>query len=187
MNEMGSLDVEEDRARRGKVNWELRLLRSLAIPHRLREIVDALATQIRDSNVQVVAAFEALGLPLGAAMACRLGSGLVCVRKLNCSSAKPGFTVEAFRDYEGEEKMFGIVTSSLTPGMHVLIADDYLETGAQLRAAIRLIERLQATVVGVVVIGRAQRSDVDLSDLARYPIYDLGAKLDSYIVHAESS
>ena len=38
------------------------------------------------------------------------------------------------------------------PGARVLIVDDWLETGSQLRAARRLLERAGAQVVGVAVV-----------------------------------
>jgi adenine/guanine phosphoribosyltransferase-like PRPP-binding protein len=182
---MVSPDLKESRARRGKLKWERRLLRTLARAGDLECIADALATPFRGSDVHMVAAFEALGLPLGTAIAHTLNSGIVCVRKIDDHATRSGFDVEPFRDYDNEEKLFGILRSSLTAGARVLIVDDYLETAAQVRAAITLIERLQGKIVGIAVIGRAQRSDVDLCDLDRYPIHDLGREIDSYILPDE--
>jgi adenine/guanine phosphoribosyltransferase-like PRPP-binding protein len=128
---MASPEVEESRARRGKLKWERRLLRTLATPGQLERIADALASKVRNLDVQVVAAFETLGIPLGAAIARILSSGLICVRKLNDHSTKTGFVVESFRDYDNEEILFGILRSSLSTGTRVLIVDDYRTAARQ--------------------------------------------------------
>ena len=57
-----------------------------------------------------------------------------------------------FTDYSGSEKQLEIRKDILTKGMHVLIVDEWIETGAQIEASIQLIENQEAVVVGIASI-----------------------------------
>jgi adenine phosphoribosyltransferase len=63
----------------------------------------------------------------------------------------------------------------VTPGERVLIVDDLLATGGTVRAALNLVERLGANVVGISVLaelsflnGREQVQGYDLRSLIVY-------------------
>jgi adenine/guanine phosphoribosyltransferase-like PRPP-binding protein len=168
----------ETRAREGKRQWERRLLGDLADAERFAAIAKKLASPFQQSDIALVGAFEALGFPLGARVAQILQAGLICVRKAANADACDDFEAQQFEDYDGELRTFKVLSSSVAPQARVLIVDDYLETGAQLKAGIYLMERLGAVVVGATFMGVAKRSDIDLSDLAGYNIYELGRKID---------
>ena len=57
-----------------------------------------------------------------------------------------------FCDYTGNSKQLEIRRDILTPGQRVLIVDEWIETGAQVSAAISLIEGQGAVVVGIATI-----------------------------------
>ena len=114
------------------------------------ELADDLAEPFAGAGVDAVAAIDALGFILGTAIAERLGVGVVAIRK---GGKLPVETIrEAFIDYSGNEKTLEIRPDLITPGMKVLVADEWVETGAQVTAAVKLVERLGATVAGIVTI-----------------------------------
>lgn len=101
------------------------------------------------ANVQcdVVAGIDALGFILGTALALRLQKGFVPVRK----GGKLPVAVDrvAFVDYSGTEKSLELRHDAIKPGMRVLVVDEWVETGAQVKAAVTLIERQCGVVTGI--------------------------------------
>ena len=119
-----------------------------------------LAEPFRNAGIERVVAIDALGFILGAAVAEGLEVGVVPVRK---GGKLP---VEAmwvdFVDYTGTRKVLEIRPDALEPGTNVLIVDEWIETGAQVRAAIDLVERLGARVAGVTTIQMDSNPQTDL-------------------------
>ena len=113
-------------------------------------LTDDLARKFADVVVDRVAGIDALGFILGTALALRLQKGFISIRK---GGKLPAQVERAeFVDYTQERKSLEIRADAITQGMKVLIVDEWIETGAQVRAAIDLVERLGATVVGVATI-----------------------------------
>jgi adenine phosphoribosyltransferase len=98
----------------------------------------------------VVAGIDALGFILGTALALRLQKGFVPVRK----GGKLPVAVDSvsFVDYSGLSKTLEVRHDALKPGMRVLVADEWVETGTQVKAAATLIERQGGIVAGIVVL-----------------------------------
>ena len=96
-----------------------------------------------------MAGIDALGFVLGTAMAQRFKKCLVTIRK---GGKLP---VEAdrveFVDYMGK-KSLELRPDLIGAGMRVLVVDEWIETGAQARAAIELIERRGGVIAGVAAI-----------------------------------
>ena len=83
-------------------------------------------------------------------MALRAGCGVVAVRKggkLPVAADRVEFV-----DYSGEKKSLELRGGAVTPGMRVLVVDEWIGTGAQAGAAATLIERQEGVVVGVAAI-----------------------------------
>ncbi|MBU0596136.1 adenine phosphoribosyltransferase, partial [Candidatus Bipolaricaulota bacterium] len=97
-----------------------------------------------------VVAIDALGFILGTAIADALGIGLVPARKAG-KLPVPTERVE-FVDYTGQRKSLEMRRDALKLGMSVLVVDEWVETGAQVTAAIALTERLGARVAGIATI-----------------------------------
>jgi adenine phosphoribosyltransferase len=109
-----------------------------------------LDTCFRDVDSDVVAGIDALGFILGTGLALRRGVGFVPVRK---SGKLPGVVHRAeLVDYAGARKTLELRDDAIRPGTRVLIVDEWIETGAQVMAAIRLIEGQGGVVVGVATI-----------------------------------
>ena len=98
----------------------------------------------------VVAGIDALGFILGAALAIRARRGFVPVRK----GGKLPVATDAvpFIDYSGLGKILEMRRDAISPGAHVLVVDEWIETGAQVAAAIHLIEGAGGVIAGIAII-----------------------------------
>ncbi|MFC2099912.1 phosphoribosyltransferase family protein [Candidatus Bipolaricaulota bacterium] len=123
------------------------------------QLVSDLARPFLNAGIDAVVAIDALGFILGTAIAEALGVGLVPARKGN-KLPVPAERIE-FSDYSGERKALEMRSDALRPGMKVLVVDEWVETGAQVTAAIALAERLGAHVAGIATICMDKNSTTD--------------------------
>lgn len=114
----------------------------------------------------LVAAIEARGFIPGAAIAVKLNAGFVPIRK---TGKLPWMTVMESYDLEYGTDQLEVHSDAVQPGEKVLIVDDVLATGGTASAAVRLMRKLGADVIGVQVLielgyldGRKRLSDVRL-------------------------
>lgn len=109
-----------------------------------------LSSQLDQTPFDAIAALDALGFILGAGLAVTLQKGLITMRK---GGKLPVQTAVAeFVDYTGTHKSLEIRPDAIRPGMRLLLVDEWVETGAQIQAAISLIERCNGKVVGIASI-----------------------------------
>jgi len=132
--------------------------------------VSDLATRCESLRFDVIAAIDALGFALGAALAFRAGCGLILVRKAEKLPVRA--LRETFTDYTGEAKALELRVDLLRVGARVLVVDEWIETGAQVLAAIKLIERAQGAVVGVACIHADDKEGPRIL-ASRYPLISL--------------
>ncbi len=119
-------------------------------PAGFHEAVDALADHYSGrKDIEMIAAIEARGFLFGAAVAYRLGIGVVPVRK---PGKLPAATVRAEYTLEYGTNVLEVHQDAIQPGQKVLVVDDVLATGGSARAAIELIERLSGVVVGAAFL-----------------------------------
>lgn len=130
------------------------------------EVVDLMSKPWTGNPPDLVAAIEARGFIPGSAMAVKLGSGFVPIRK---TGKLPWTTVMESYDLEYGTDSLEVHSDAIQPGQSVLIVDDVLATGGTASAAVRLMRKLGAAVVGVQVLielsyldGRQRLSDVKL-------------------------
>jgi len=115
-----------------------------------RTVVDALLERTAPLNWNIVAGIDALGFVLGAALAARKGCGLVAIRK---EGKLPVQTLrESYAHYTGGAQVLELREALLTTSDRVLIVDEWIETGATVAAAVRLIGRSSARVVGIATL-----------------------------------
>ncbi|HSS60984.1 MAG TPA: adenine phosphoribosyltransferase [Candidatus Limnocylindrales bacterium] len=131
-----------------------------------REVVGLMSEAWAADPPDLVAAIEARGFIPGAAMAVRLGAGFVTIRK---TGKLPWMTVTESYELEYGTDQLEVHSDAVQPGQKVLIVDDVLATGGTASAAVRLIRKLGADVVGVQVLielsyleGRQRLKDVKL-------------------------
>ena len=92
---------------------------------------------------------EARGFLAGLITAQRLGVGFVAARK---PGKLPGETLSMAYDLEYGTDTLEIQRGALTAGERVLIVDDVIATGGTAVAAVKLVEKAGAEVVGIRAI-----------------------------------
>lgn len=129
-------------------------------------LVDELAARVEPLAFDVVAGIDALGFILGAALALRTHTGFVPIRK----GGKLPVAVDAAEcvDYTGQRKTLELRRDALRPGTRVLLVDEWIETGAQVRAAIQLIEGQGGAIAGIASLHMDDNEQTE-SLRARYP------------------
>lgn len=136
------------------------------------QAVAGIGQNYEGDRVTKVAGVEARGFILAAPVALHLQAGFVPIRKpgkLPHETANQSYQLEYGTDtIEVHRDAFG-------PGDRVLIIDDVLATGGTAAAAVNLIAKLGADVVGVGVLvelgflhGRDQLPATELFSLVRY-------------------
>ncbi len=108
------------------------------------QVIDAFVERYSGKRIDAVASIEARGFIIGGALACRLGTGTVPIRK---KGKLPWDTCEATYDLEYGKDTLEIHKDAFHKGDNVLIADDLLATGGTMSAAINLVEQLGANVI----------------------------------------
>jgi adenine phosphoribosyltransferase len=131
-----------------------------------REVVDLMSRAWVDDKPDLVAGIEARGFIPGAAIAVKLDAGFVPIRK---TGKLPWRTVFETYDLEYGTDQLEVHADAVKPGDKVLIVDDVLATGGTASAAVRLMKKLGADVVGVQVLieldylgGRSRLDNVKL-------------------------
>ena len=137
-----------------------------------RLAVTALCDPFRKNRPQMLVAIESRGFPFGAAMALELDCGLALMRK---PGRLPAATERAYYDLEYGSDSLEIHRDALLPDQRVLVVDDLLATGGTTRAAVELVTRLGAEVIGVAVFieltflgGRKHLDGISLHSVVKY-------------------
>lgn len=114
-----------------------------------RAAVDELAKGFEEEKIDAVVSVEARGFIFGSAVAYKLKTGIVPVRK---KGKLPYKALSATYDLEYGQDTLAIHEDALKAGSRVLIVDDLLATGGTTRAVIELVEKLGAKVSGVAFV-----------------------------------
>jgi adenine phosphoribosyltransferase len=116
----------------------------LSDPASFQRAIDLMAHRHFDKGVEAVIGVEARGFVMGAAMAYKLGTGVILVRK---HGKLPYKTVSASYDLEYGKDKLEIHEDAVRPGMRVIVADDVLATGGTMAAVVGLLTGLGAEIV----------------------------------------
>ena len=116
--------------------------------------IDRLAATV-GTDFDLVTAIEARGFIFGAALAARLGKGLILVRKAN---KLPGTVLGVNYALEYGEDRVEIHADAFPAGARVLVIDDLIATGGTAVAAVQLLRAAQAKVTAAAFV-------IDLPDL----------------------
>ncbi|MBI4346225.1 MAG: adenine phosphoribosyltransferase [Elusimicrobia bacterium] len=121
----------------------------LGDPGAFKATIDALAGPFESLGVQQVAGVESRGFLLAAAIAQKLGAGLIPIRK---KGKLPRKTVQAEYALEYGTDSVECHADAASPGARVLLVDDVLATGGTAAASARLLETVGAKIVGVAFL-----------------------------------
>ncbi len=133
-------------------------------------VIEDMSKPFLGAKIDRVVGLDALRFIFAARVAEKLNVGLVLARKsgkLSVPSQQISFT-----DYTKTNKSFEIANNAINSGEKILIVDEWSETGSQLKAAIKLVESMKGTVVGVSCfnIDNAVYKDIELS---KYKLYSV--------------
>jgi adenine phosphoribosyltransferase len=134
--------------------------------------VDAIANAHRDLGITKVIGIESRGFIIAPPVALQLHAGFVPIRKpgkLPWKSIREAYSLEYGKD------SVEIHEDSVTSADRVLLVDDVLATGGTMAAALKLVRRVGAQVVGtaflidLAFLDGAKRIDSPVYSVLRYP------------------
>ncbi len=121
----------------------------------LAATIERLAAAVAPLRPDLIAGIEARGFVFGAALAAKLGCGLVLIRKKN---KLPGAVLGINYALEYGQDRIEMHADACAPGARVLIVDDLIATGGTALATAALLAQASADVVGAAFV-------IDLPDL----------------------
>ena len=118
-------------------------------PSALSYVVDEFAKKFHPNDIDVFAGIESRGFILACALAQKYNKGMILLRK---AGKLPGKTVKVSYSIEYGKAQMEIQKTALKKNERVLICDDLLATGGTAKAAAKLVEKLEAKVIGFAFI-----------------------------------
>ncbi|XP_020659162.2 adenine phosphoribosyltransferase isoform X3 [Pogona vitticeps] len=115
-----------------------------------QDCVEDLIQPFRGDPIDQVAGIDAMGFILGSAIANTLQKSFVAIRKAGHLCVET--LTQPYRDYSGRDKVMEMRTDAITPGLRVLLVDQWVETGGTMQAAAQLVERQGGVVAGIAAI-----------------------------------
>jgi len=141
----------------------------LADPKLFKHAVHLMADTVGDLKIDKIVGIEARGFIFGAALAHHLGVGFIPLRK---KGKLPWKTHEQAYSLEYGEAVIELHQDAVIEGEKVLLVDDLLATGGTTAAAIKLLERLNAKLVGIAYLVELTFLD-GRSKLGQHPIHSI--------------
>jgi adenine phosphoribosyltransferase len=114
-----------------------------------RESVSLLCETAGGAKIDKVVGIDARGFIFASAVADRLGAGFVPVRK---KGKLPWKTRQTAYALEYGEAIVELHEDAVKPGESILLVDDLLATGGTAAAAVKLLDELDAKLLGISVL-----------------------------------
>ena len=137
-----------------------------------KEVIDTFAERYKSSNLDSIVSVEARGFIMGSALAYKLGTGIIPVRK---KGKLPYKTERITYDLEYGTDTLEIHKDAINSGDRVLIIDDLLATGGTISAAAQLVEKQDGKIVEIAFLielaflnGRDKLKKYDVFSLIQY-------------------
>jgi len=141
-------------------------------PKLLSGVIEQMLIPFSSVNIHKIAGIEARGFIFAPAMATACGAGFIPIRK---PGKLPAETVSVEYQLEYGTDKVEIHRDAVTKGENVLLVDDLLATGGTALAAIQLLEKLGANIIGISFLveldflkGREKFADYNIHSLVHY-------------------
>lgn len=123
-------------------------------PEVFSNLIEDMSKSFKNTNFNKIVGIDALGFILAGALALKTKKPLIVARKEGKLPSKPENLLKVkFTDYTKAEKGFEMNKGTIEKGDKILIVDEWIETGSQVKAAIELVEQQGGEVVGIATIG----------------------------------
>ena len=139
---------------------------------RFKQAIDLFVKEYKAMGIKKIIAIDARGFLIASALAYKLGSGIVIVRK---KGKLPYKTIGCDYDLEYGKETLEIHQDSIKPGEKILIVDDVLATGGTALASAQLVEKLKGQIVGLAFLielsflqGREKLKKFKIISLVKY-------------------
>lgn len=109
-----------------------------------QRMVDLISHRYVGKKIDKVVGVEARGFIIGAALAYKLGAGVVLVRK---PGKLPGETIKKSYELEYGTDSLEIHVDAIKKGERILIADDLLATGGTISAVVEMVNGMGGDIV----------------------------------------
>ena len=116
----------------------------LADAKSFQRMVDLISHRYIGQRIDKIVGVEARGFIIGAALAYKLGAGVVLVRK---PGKLPSETFKKSYELEYGTDTLEIHTDAIKPGEKILIADDLLATGGTTAAVVDMVRNMGGEIV----------------------------------------
>lgn len=137
-----------------------------------KRAIDEMAWNYNLTKVDTVVSIEARGFIIGSALAYRLGSGVVPVRK---KGKLPWRVYRKCYDLEYGQDELEVHQDGVAAGQNILIVDDVIATGGTVEAVAKLVKEMQGNIVGAAFLielmdlkGREKIKDIPTFSLIKY-------------------
>ena len=137
-----------------------------------KRAIDEMALHYNLAKVDAVVSIEARGFIIGSALAYRLGSGVVPVRK---KGKLPWRVYRKTYDLEYGQDELEVHQDGILPGQNILIVDDVIATGGTVEAVAKLAKEMNARILGAAFLieltdlkGREKIKDIPVFSLIKY-------------------
>ena len=137
-----------------------------------KKSVDIMAKKFKNEGIKYVVGVEARGFIFGAALAYKMGVGLIPIRKKGKLPAK---TNRITYDLEYGTDTLEIHADALEKGDKVLIVDDLLATGGTIKAVVDLVKGQGADIAALAFLvelrflkGKNKLKDLDIYSIIKY-------------------
>ncbi|MBU0467956.1 MAG: adenine phosphoribosyltransferase, partial [Candidatus Omnitrophica bacterium] len=138
----------------------------------LKVAIDALAEKYEGQAIDAVIGVEARGFIFGTALAYKLGTGFIPVRK---KGKLPYKTKKVTYDLEYGTDTLEMHEDAVSKDSKVLIVDDLLATGGTVGAVAKLVQEQGADIVGLAFLvelgflnGREKLGDIPVHSVIKY-------------------
>ncbi len=137
-----------------------------------KRAIDELARHYNLTKVDRVVSIEARGFIVGSALAYRLGSGVVPIRK---KGKLPWHVYRKTYDLEYGHDEVEVHQDGIEPGQNILIVDDLIATGGTVEAVVKLIKEMKGNIVGAAFLieltdikGKEKIKDIPIFSLIKF-------------------